>query len=56
MTFNIGLLWTVVMKFCIYIDIDKMYPNRLSNVIGIGRGVAEVQILNQRPIGPVSLT
>ena len=29
---------TIVMKFCIYIDIDKMYPKRLSNVIWDSRG------------------
>ena len=25
--------WNIVMKFCIHIDIDKMYPTRLSNDI-----------------------
>ena len=25
--------WNIVMKFCIHIDIDKMYPMRLSNDI-----------------------
>ena len=25
--------WNIVMKFCIYIDIDKMYPMKLSNDI-----------------------
>ena len=25
--------WNIVMKFCIHIDIDKMYPMRLSNYI-----------------------
>ena len=24
-------VWNIVMKFCIHIDIDKMYPMRLSN-------------------------
>ena len=23
--------WNIVMKFCIHIDIDKMYPMKLSN-------------------------
>ena len=26
------------MTFCIHIDIDKMYPMRLSNDIWVGRG------------------
>ena len=34
--------WNIVMKFCIHIDIDKMYPMRLSNDIwgwlSFGRG------------------
>ena len=25
--------WNIVMKFCIHVDIDKMYPMRLSNDI-----------------------
>ena len=25
--------WTVMMKLCIHIDIDKMQPKKLSNVI-----------------------
>ena len=36
--------WNIVMKFCIYIDIDKMYPMKLSNDFEIGRVFAEVQI------------
>ena len=39
--------WTIVMKLCIYIDIDKMYPKRLSNVIWI-------QILKNSEAGPIS--
>ena len=27
----LSLEWNIVMKFCIHIDIDKMYPMRLSN-------------------------
>ena len=33
------------MKFCIHIDIDKMYPMRLSN--DFSRDFAEVQILKK---------
>ena len=35
------------MKFCIHIDIDKMYPMRLSNDIGDWLSFAEVQILKK---------
>ena len=35
------------MKFCIHIDIDKMYPMRLSNDIWDWLSFAEVQILKK---------
>ena len=42
------------MKLCVQIDIDKMQPKRLSNVIWDCRGVAEVQILKNSETGPIS--
>ena len=36
------------MKFCIQIDIDKMYPMRLSNDIWDWFVLAEVQILKKK--------
>ena len=40
--------WNIVMKFCIHIDIDKMYPMRLSNDIWDWLSFAEVQILKKK--------
>ena len=47
---NGAISWTernIVMKFCIHIDIDKMYPIRLSNEIWDWLSFAEVQILKK---------
>ena len=47
---NGAISWTelnIVMKFCIHIDIDKMYPMRLSNDIWDWLVFAEVQILKK---------
>ena len=39
--------WNILMKFCIHIDIDKMYPMRLSMTLEIDWVFAEVQILKK---------
>ena len=39
--------WNIVMKFCIHIHIDKMYPMRLSNDIWDWLSFAEVRILKK---------
>ena len=42
------------MKLCIYFDIDKISPRDCKMSFGIGRGVAEVQILKNIETGPIS--
>ena len=46
--------WTIVMKLCIHIDIDKISPRDCQMSFGIGRGVAEVQIMKNSETGPIS--
>ena len=42
------------MKLCTHIDIDKISPRDCQMSFGIGRGVAEVQILKNSETGPIS--